>query len=143
MAEAEDRIAIRDGVERYLAAIDRADKLLLRSCFTEDARYDSAGGTLDMEGGDSIAARLGSGRFAASTHVCAHMTVSFEVDCARADTMAVAYLVTDTEPGGTIMVRGLRYRDRWRGRRAKWRIAHRRHETCWQFDTTSAAPFVP
>ena len=42
MAEAEDRIAIRDGVERYLAAIDRADKLLLRSCFTEDARYDSA-----------------------------------------------------------------------------------------------------
>ena len=46
------------------------------------------------------------------------MTVSFEVDCARADTMAVAYLVTDTEPGGTIMVRGWRYRECWRGRRA-------------------------
>ena len=58
MTEAEDRIAIRDVVERYFAAIDRADKLLLRSCFTEDARYDSAGGTLDMEGGDSIAAQL-------------------------------------------------------------------------------------
>ena len=142
MAEAEDRIAIRDGVERYLAAIDRADKLLLRSCFTEDARYDSAGGTLDMEGGDSIAAHLGGGRFAAPTHVCAHMTVSFEVDCARADTRRSPICDrhgTGRDDHGTRLALSRPLAQQ----AGEWRIAHRRHETCWQFDTTSAAPFVP
>jgi hypothetical protein len=143
MTDAEDRIAIRELVERYFAAIDRVDKRLLRSCFTDDARYESTGGTLDMDGGDSIAARLASGQVAASTHVCANVSISFGKQGAQADTMAVAYLVTGHEPGARLMVRGLRYQDRMVRQAGAWRIAHRRHETRWQFDTTSAAPFVP
>jgi len=135
------RVEIRDTIERYFSAIDRADKARLAGCFTADARYESAGGTLDLTGAQAIAARLASGRFAHATHLRGNTAIDFTEQGAIADTSAVAILVRG--PGEMAMMRGLRYLDTLLETGERWLIDHRRHITLWQSDLPSVPPFVP
>ena len=98
--QADARQAILATIERYFAAIDGADKDLLARCFAEDARFVSAGGSLDMSGRDAIAARLASGRFPATTHLRGSSVITLDRDGAAADTRALAFLA-ETAPAGS------------------------------------------
>ncbi len=139
----QDRAAILATIECYFAAIDCADKALLARCFTIDARYESAGGTLDLTGRDLIAARLASGRFPATTHVRGNSVVTVTAASAEADTRAVAILAEQPDGSGRIMLRGLRYIDRLTETDGTWLISHRQHLTLWQSDLAAVPAFVP
>jgi len=141
--EHDDYWAVRRTVDRYFAAIDRADKSLLAEVFTEDATYESEGGTLNCSGRAGISEKLASGRFRSTSHVTSSMTIDLDGDGARADTFAVAYLVDQHATPERIVVRGVRYRDRLRREGAGWLITHRRHETQWQTELPSFTPWLP
>jgi len=141
--EHSDYWAVRRTVDRYFAAIDRADKSLLASVFTEDAVYESEGGTLNCTGRVSISDKLASGRFKSTSHVTSSMAIDLDGDGASADTFAVAYLVDQHSTPERIVVRGVRYRDRLRREGAGWLIARRCHETQWQIELPSVTPWLP
>ena len=137
------REAIREVIGRYFAAVDRYDEQLLATCFTPDARYESAGGSLNMEGRDVIAARLMAAGSMLRSHIAGSMIIDVDGEQARADTYALAYLVDGAEAGRRVLVRGLRYEDQLRLEGGKWRIAFRHHSTQWQFETTTMTPLIP
>jgi len=141
--EHSDYWAVRRTIDRYFAAIDRADKSLLAAVFTEDATYESDGRSLDCTGRASISAKLASGRFKFSSHVTSSMTIDLEGDEARADTFAVAYLVDERAKPEKTVIRGVRYRDRLRREAAGWLISYRRHETQWQTELPTVTPWLP
>lgn len=137
----EDQHAIEAVIGRYFLGVDRSDPALVRSCFAEDARYTSDAGTLDFRSAEEIAGRIGrGGRFAHTSHVRSSQGIAISGDSATADTFAVAYLVLKPEEGGTVMVRGLQYRDRLARTADGWQIVHRHHSTKWQFDQPGVAP---
>jgi hypothetical protein len=134
-----DRLAVAAVIDRYFAGIDRCDQPMIRTCFADEATYRSDAGVLDMDGGDAIGSRLGrGGRFAFTSHIRSSQTIELEGDRAKADTMALAYLVIDATPGGAVMVRGLRYTDELLRRNGGWQILHRHHSTQWQYQTVCA-----
>lgn len=144
MVELADRVEIRAVIEGYFAGIDRGDKDQLARCFARHAVYQSLGGTLDMCGREEIREKLVSGTLAASHHVPAHVTIEMDGNGgARTETLAIAYLVKHPNPGGQILVRGLRYEDQLVREDGIWVIAKRKHITLWQTETTSVAPFLP
>jgi hypothetical protein len=51
--------------------------------------------------------------------------------------------VLDRIDGGQVLVRGLRYDDRLVREDGAWRIASRRHNPLWQYETVSVLPRVP
>lgn len=138
-----DHIAIRRVIDRYFAAIDRANKTLLAQCFTADALYRSSGGTLDRAGRDAICEKLASGRFAWTSHVTSSMTVAVDGDEATADTYAVAYLNDRSADPERMVVRGVQYLDTLRRTSEGWLIAQRHHLTQWQFETPAVQPWMP
>ena len=138
-----DRHAVREVIGKYFAALDRADKSLLAECFSADARYESTGGTLNLDGREAICARLASAHSGWRSHVPSSMTIEIDGDRARADTFALAYLVEDAGADQRVIVRGVQYLDELRREAGEWRISRRYHGTQWQFEARTVEPFVP
>lgn len=149
LSQFSDQVEIRSVVERYFYGLDARDADILASCFAVDASVEintGGGRRLTLNGGEEIANTLVRliGRFEASIHLGNGPLIRIDHDQATADTFAVARMAhgKPTE-AGTILVRGLRYRDSLVKEGGAWRIRQRHHQTLWQYNAQSIEPFVP
>jgi hypothetical protein len=135
LRDALDRAAIREVQLRYATGLDRRDFAMVRACFTEDAQatYNS----LALEPGvDAIVAYVRSVEALRSTmHSVTNVVADIDGDSAAVETATVAYLVREDDAGAqTIIIRGLRYRDRMVRRDDTWLIQHRLHAPEWMYE---------
>jgi hypothetical protein len=147
-AEAADRVAIREVLERYLFALDRRDFSGLASCFGSDAQAEyvlSASGPPErLSGVDEIVSFLRRiEAFPASTHTWGNAGIQIDGDGAESDLLVTATLVNGPAASARVSVRGIRYVDRLVRSGDGWLIAHRRHAPIWQYDVASQNPFLP
>jgi uncharacterized protein (TIGR02246 family) len=132
-----DRDEILDLVATYAQAVDDRDIERILTVFTPDARLDFVGGAISAAGHDGIRdafeqafRRPEMAAPATSTHLMANTLVTIDGNTAHAETQAVAYHASRAT--GTVVTRGLRYRDVLRRVDDRWLIAHRVHRSLWQ-----------
>ncbi|MDO9489185.1 MAG: nuclear transport factor 2 family protein [Sphingomonadaceae bacterium] len=140
LAESLARHEIRTIAERYFFGVDTRDAAMVRSCFADSFRFELG---LDpvrvLTSADDIDNLIHGGpQPLASNHSLSNMLIELTPDSATSTLHAVA----EVSIGGKILVRGLRYTDRWVKQPGAWRIADRRHQPRWQFETTAIAPRV-
>lgn len=143
-ASGDDERALRSLNERYFNALDRLDFSAIGDCFTTDAKVVYLGGDWELEGRQEVVDRLGALRdFEATIHTVATMSFLVDDDGLSGEVFAIAHisLLQDGDP--RVMVRGLRYRDRYRRDPDAWRIVARRQDPLWQFDVAGAPPMIP
>ncbi len=129
-----DRAAIQDVLARYFQGLDRCDKALVRSCFTDDVHvhYDQRP---PVSGIDAVMAhfrtfqRMEKGEMKVTTHFMGNLNVKYIRDgVAETEMNAIAFLV---EPADVMAMRSLRYIDRLRRDDKGWRISDRLHTLDW------------
>jgi hypothetical protein len=132
LAEASDRLALRDLLCRYARGVDRRDLPLVRSCFTPDCRYDGAlgHGTIDV-----AVAALGDamGRYRATFHFVGTQRIALGGNTADSETYAVAYHLV-RGPGARHLTVGVSYGDACVRTREGWRITARTVRRVWSRD---------
>ncbi|HXA30332.1 MAG TPA: nuclear transport factor 2 family protein [Candidatus Angelobacter sp.] len=135
LREALDRAAIREVQLRYATGLDRRDFAMVRACFTEDAQASYNGRALDP-GVDAVVAYVRAVEALRSTmHSVTNVVADLADGSAEVETTTVAYLVRDDGNGAqTIIIRGLRYRDRMVRRDGTWLIQHRVHAPEWMHE---------
>lgn len=139
-----DEQALRDLNERYFNALDRLDFDALGACFTEDATAVYLGGDWRMDGREAIVERLEAIRsFDSTLHAPATMSFAVAVAEATGEVFAVANVAVSEDGVQRLMVRGLRYRDRYALGDGGWRIAHRAQDPLWQYDVATISPSIP
>jgi len=140
-----DRTDIREIVGQYFAALDLRDPKLMAGCFSEDTVYKA----LDGEGGvyngiaDTVAVLMGVKVFTATNHKASNVTINLKGDSADVVTFAIAHCLIGPIDSARILIRGLRYVDKFKRTPAGWRIAHRRHIPLWQYETASVPLALP
>jgi ketosteroid isomerase-like protein len=127
-----DRAAVREAMVRYADALDRRDFDAVRACFTEDAQASYNGEAL-APGADAIVTYVRQLEgLQSSMHSVTNVVVEVDGDTANADSACIAHLVQRAGNGDlTILVRGLRYRDRLVRRDGAWLVQHRVHHAEW------------
>ncbi|HEV7679458.1 MAG TPA: nuclear transport factor 2 family protein [Candidatus Dormibacteraeota bacterium] len=127
-----DRAAVREVMVRYAAGLDSRDFDAVRNCFTEDAQASYNRAPL-APGADAIVAYVRAVANLQSTmHSVTNVVVELDGDTAECDTACIAHLVRRADDGElTILIRGLRYRDRLVRQGTAWRIQHREHHAEW------------
>lgn len=140
LAESLARHEIRTVAERYFLGVDTRDAAMVRSCFADGFRFELGLDPIRMlTTADDIEDLIHGGpQPMASNHSVSNMLIELTPGGASSTLHAVA----DVSIGGKILVRGLRYTDRWVQQRGAWRIADRVHQPRWQFETTAIAPRV-
>jgi len=134
-----DRREIEEVIKRYFLAIDRGDPALQDQVFAPDGRLWVDGriirgpGAVPMDGPPAGI----DGTVEGFNHVLGQSVISLDGDRAEAESNAVAYLVMAGTPR-RLLVRGLRYLDRFVRTSAGWRIADRRHNLDWMFEAPAA-----
>jgi hypothetical protein len=133
--DALDRAEIREVQLRYATGLDWRDFAMVHACFTEDAQASYNGIVLDA-GADAIVAYVRAVEALRSTmHSVTNVVADIDGDSAEVETTTVAYLVRDDDGGAqTIIIRGLRYRDRMVRRGGAWLIQHRVHTPEWMYE---------
>ena len=138
-----DREEIRALVTSYFVAQDGRERDRVLALFTDDARLGMHGVPV-AEGRDAITQYFGSAAaidelgIAASEirsafhHMGTH-SVDLRGDEASGTTYAVAYLALDRGHTHELMVRGLRYLDRFAAFDGEWLIVERRHNLDWMY----------
>lgn len=139
-----DRAAIHDVAMRYFHGADRADKALVRSCFTEDvqAHYE---GRPPAHGADALLAQialfdnLASGACRISTHFAGNLQYKAVAgDGAETEINAFAFLVNAVQGSDQVAMRSLRYLDRWVRQPGGWKIAARVHTLDWSCEVPAS-----
>jgi ketosteroid isomerase-like protein len=129
-----DRAAIQDVLVSYFRGLDRCDRELVRSCFTDDVHvhYDKRP---PVSGIDAVMAhfrtfaRMEKGEMKVTTHFMGNLNVKYiRDDTAETETNAIAFMV---EPADVMAMRSLRYIDRFRRDQNSWRISDRLHTLDW------------
>ncbi len=141
-AESLARHAIRTTAERYFFAADTGDAELMIGCFADEFRFELQLDRTVVISTPAALRRLLDGFVApaASNHALSNMLIDLTPEGATSTIHAVAYLsMAETQK---VLVRGLRYTDRWVRQRGEWRIASRVHQPRWQYDAPSTAPRV-
>jgi hypothetical protein len=135
LRDATSRAAIREVQLRYAAGLDRRDFAMVGRCFTEDAQASYNGVALEP-GVDAIVAYVRSVAALRSTmHSVTNVVADVDGESADVETTTVAYLVRQDDAGAqTIIIRGLRYRDRMVRRDGTWLIGHRVHAPEWMYE---------
>jgi hypothetical protein len=139
------RLRIRETAERYFFCADARDPVGVAQCFAQNGCLTSRSeARLSFSGRAAIEAGFGafpkSGR---SCHAIASMETLVDGDHASARLFAVSYVAGEARPGDPILVRGLRYEDRWIVENDRWVIAERVHEALWQFRSTLIPTALP
>ena len=122
-----DRLAIRDVLSRYCRGLDRMDKAMAYSVFSEDAAahyYDLYEGT-----GRGFVDWVWEAHAAMNRHSHQISNTLIELDGDKASSEAYVTVVLWMRNGGDMIetvVRG-RYLDRWEKREDQWLIVHREH----------------
>src|SRR5271169_1386088 len=92
---AADEQAVRDLLMRYWVGLDRRDAALFEEVFTPDARMSVLGGARTLVGRTQIiAALMNVAQYPMSSHHSTSQQLTLDGDHGRADTFAIAYLVT-------------------------------------------------
>jgi SnoaL-like domain len=132
LAEASDRLALRDLQARYAHGVDRRDLPLVRSCFTPDCRYDGTlgRGTIDVA---VYALREAMSRYRATFHLVTTQRIDLHDGAADVDTYGIAHHVL-RGPGAGHYTVGVRYLDTCRRTPDGWRIAARTVRRVWERD---------
>ena len=131
-----DEAAIRDLVARYAHHVDARSVTGILECFSGDARFETADGSVSAVGREAIRVFFESAFTeprlsppAASTHLMANTVIDLDEDVAHSETQAVALLATEAEG---LVTRGLRYDDDLVRTPAGWRIVRRVHCCTWE-----------
>lgn len=142
-----DRAAIADVVNKYFVGHDRRDHEMVLSCFHPDVKMSIDGQEI-AKSRDELRRRFESGPprlpgssdavIAATTHVAGQTLVVIEGDTADAETYATAYLVAEEQGERRLLVRGLRYIDRFARTDGRWCIVERQHTVDWMFEVDAA-----
>lgn len=132
------RAAIRDVLVRYYQGLDRGLPDQVRSCFTHDVTAAYDGRDTTTLGRDALIAslntfpRLAAGELLATTHFMGNLCFHhLEADEAQTETYAIAHLLRPGTPAPRVVMRSLRYLDRWRRVDGRWLIRARRHTLDW------------
>jgi hypothetical protein len=135
-----DEQELRGLVERYFHSLDHRDMSALGECFATDAHASYNDGATTVDGRDEIVREFAAiARFPSSIHVLANASV--DVERREGVVYAVAYLTSPDEE--RILVRGLRYDDRYAHEDGQWRFQSREHHPLWQFEADAVPPRVP
>ena len=123
-----DRIAIRDVLARYAAAVDAKDLDAVAACFTPDCAYAGSLGSGTIA--DALEALTNAmARYDATTHLLGASVVAVDGDTATADTPCVAHHVL---PGGRHLTVAVRYADALTRTPTGWRIRRRKVQATWR-----------
>ncbi len=126
-AQTADKLAIRDVLSRYCRGLDRMDKAMAYSVFSEDAPahyYDIYEGT-----GHGFVDWVWEAHAAMERHSHQITNTLIELDGDTASSEAYVTVVLWMREAGDMIetvVRG-RYLDRWEKREGRWLIVHREH----------------
>jgi len=138
-----DRREIEEVIKRYFLALDRGEPALYDEVFAPDGRLWVEGRIIRGPGAAPLAGPPAGidGTPEGFNHVLGQSIITLDGDRAEAESNAVAYLVMAGMPR-RVLVRGLRYLDRFVRTPAGWRIADRRHNLDWMFEApaTVAVP---
>jgi len=131
-----DHVAIRELIARYAQHVDARSIPDIVGCFSDDACFEGADGSVRAVGAEAIAQFFASAFVgprlvapAASTHLMSNTVIELDGERAHAETQAVAMLASATEG---LVTRGLRYTDDLIRTPGGWRIAHRVHRCVWE-----------
>ncbi len=144
-----DESAIRDVLDLYFHCVDSRTLAGLRGVFTDDARYDFSGGLVRYTGWKATAkgleGTLSGGAISSSNHFTSSTRIRVSGDTATSDTHAVVFLMSERADGaaGTVISRGLRYKDEWVRTPRGWRISYRLHNRTWTAEAIAVRPVVP
>jgi hypothetical protein len=141
-AESLARHAIRATAERYFFAADTRDTEMMVGCFADSFRFELQLDPTVVISTPGALRRLLGGFVppVASNHALSNMLIELTPEGATSTIHAIAYLsMAETQ---TVLVRGLRYTDRWVQQQGGWRIASRLHQPRWQYDAPATAPRV-
>lgn len=140
--EARARQDIRETILRYFRGIDRGDRALHGSAFAPDAKLFIDGiqrrgpGTPPAEQQpDPIGVPVE--RIMASSHHLHQSDVRLEDDRAYVESNATAYLLLRGDSQPAMIVRGLRYLDRFARIEDAWLIVERHHTVDWMYRTNA------
>jgi hypothetical protein len=146
-----DRTTIQDMLNQYFRGLDRSDPGMIKACFTTDVISNYDGRSLlrlsnakEQHGIDALMSSLltfkkhESGEWKITSHFMGNFHIEFTSDqTAITETYAIAHIVLPNEPNEPIMMRGLRYLDRWRKDAGEWRICERTHTLDWSYSVPS------
>jgi hypothetical protein len=143
-----DRAAIHDLHMRYFSGADRADRELVRECFTDDviAQYE---GRPVAQGCDALMEQIAlfknleNGSCRISTHFAGNILFKdLGEDSAETELNVFAFLIPAA--GKLVSMRSLRYLDQLRRVGEHWKISARLHTLDWSCDvpTTFARSFT-
>jgi SnoaL-like protein len=141
----EERIALRELVDRYASAVDGRRLDEVAGLFAEDGTLFVHGPTDEVEARRVYAGRSeirraldGLGRFRSTHHLVGGHLVSLDGDRMTGETYCQASHVYDTDEGPRIYVLTIRYQDTY-VHDGRWRFAERRERVDWAEDR----PFHP
>jgi ketosteroid isomerase-like protein len=132
-----DQWEIRQLVERYASAADRADGEAAAALFTENGEFevwlDPAGGESHaMRGQSEIAAAVGQvSAYRATQHVIANSVADIDGDRAQGQTRCTAHHVETPDNGGHDRVLYIRYDDEFARVDGRWRYGRRELRVQW------------
>ena len=122
-----DRQAILDLSAAYCEGVDRLDREILLSCFTEDALY--VGPNFRYEGHDQIASMIPvlEEMFHYAWHAIHNVSVKLDGDTAAAETYCTGRHLNRgaTPERGEVLSMAIRYQDKLVRTAAGWKISHR------------------
>jgi uncharacterized protein (TIGR02246 family) len=144
---ADDRIAVVDLLHRYAHAVDDADAAAVVECFTRDGRFGTRDGAVAVRGRDALLsffraafARPMAPPAVVTTHLMGNAVVTVAAGRGEATTVLDAVVHRWSAAAATVIVRGLRYRDRVvRSDPGGWLLAAREHDLRWQGEMPAAA----
>jgi hypothetical protein len=117
--------AIHDAILRYFRGVDRCDAELITSAFHPDAVIEHGGHTWRGSEVGSILATMVRNGTKRSTHVVGNHLIEVDGSAASSETYMVCYLLREDERGEYLIVRALRYIDRFELRDGAWKVAQR------------------
>jgi len=130
-----DRREIDELIKRYFLSFDRQEPAMLDDIFSADGELWVEGRMVRGPKADRSGAlpKGISAKPIGFNHVRGQSVVELMGDMATGETNAIGYLVMDGDPP-RMLVRGLRYLDRFVRTAAGWRIAERHHNVDWMFE---------
>ena len=146
-----DQSAIREAIDRYFYCVDSRTFKAFSSVFTADSKSDYSGGLVRYEGWKGVMKgiddTLRGGAISSSNHFTTSTRIRVQTggDTASSDTHAGVFLMSEHGQGaaGTVIARGLRYKDEWVRTAQGWRIRYRLHTRTWTLETLAVKPDAP
>jgi len=146
LAEAADRLALRELFDAYAHCADRRDAEGQKALFTEDSRFavhmsgEGTEPTYVIDGREGLTPVFEDLRqYRQTMHFNGQQTVALDGDRATGESYTIAHHLFDTEDGTKVMVAYLRYYDTFTKVDGTWLFAERQLILDWAETRASAA----